>query len=305
MEFRSGNRVEVWCKKLVAWRLAEIISSDKNCLFIRYDCQPGRRDITAPLKVSKKVVRPLHPVAAFTESFGVGDVVEVRVLYSWNAAIILRVISEWFCLVRLLGSGEEVNVTRTNIRAHQAWEQHEGTTQGKVYIPEVFAESRSNMKRKDDVEAVHQDARFEGFPLVNHGKLKRLSSNLLSNIESSSGYPHKRMATNRKNVSRKLEAGHPFCTLRKEVLEKVDNVAYKKDVFGERNSHAYPENRLASSLETERGDQLGCRINGDHDGYDTDASSVGSCSIIVMLSHALSLKTKKERIICPYPPRIL
>ncbi|KAI4376318.1 hypothetical protein MLD38_014096 [Melastoma candidum] len=305
MEFRSGNKVEVWCKKQVAWRLAEIISSDRNYLFIRYDCQPGTRDIAAPVKVSKKIARPLSPVAAFTESFGVGDVVEVRALYSWNAAIILRVISEWFCLVKLLGSGEEVNVTRTNIRAHQAWEQHDGTTRGKVYSPELFgksknlcslrgkliseampAESRSNMKRKDDVEAVIQDARLECFPLVIHGRLKRLSSSLLSNIEASSGYPHKRMATNKNNVSQKLEAGHQFCILRKGFLEKVDNVAYKKDVFGERHSHAYPGNRLSSSLETEREDPLGCRINGDHDGYDTNASSVGSCSIIGPLLEA-------------------
>ncbi|KAI4377628.1 hypothetical protein MLD38_015225 [Melastoma candidum] len=242
MEFRKEGRVEVWCKKRVAWRLAEVLSSDGNHLFIRYEDHPCSGDIAAPRKVLKQMVRPLQPAVTFIGSVKVDDVVEVLDLCSWNAAIVLRVISEWFYLVRLLGSCEEVNVSRANIRVHQAWEKCAGRTLVKVHGPRMFGtwknqnsliryenlscdviscESRTSIKMKDDVRACLPDGKAEGSPLVPQRRLKRLSPNSLSSLEANSCCFHKRQATGTQSELLKLETGQLFRPLEREFLEKA------------------------------------------------------------------------------------
>lgn len=102
-----------------AWSSAEIISSNRYNVTVRYDM--GVVDEPVVERVPRNLVRPCPPSLGSPESWIPGDVIEVLHNHSWKMAAVLKVLMKNQYIVRLVGSLHELKVHKVETRIRQSW----------------------------------------------------------------------------------------------------------------------------------------------------------------------------------------
>ncbi|KAK4435793.1 hypothetical protein Salat_0742800 [Sesamum alatum] len=287
----------------VSWRVAEILSGNGHTYRVQYDPYPGMASIQMVETVSRKFVRPCPPLVQGVDNCIAGDIVEVFYEYAWKIAAILKVLG---CkkeskskriryLVRLLGCSQELIVDESNIRIRQTWQDDKWNLIGKSSQggEDVIASkpSTSNQKTRFPVPQLNERAAKQpqrssaniqdeapGWEshMISSRPLKRMSPYGSSIIEAHNGHIQKLRAIERDGRKHRLVST--------PVLEKVDAVAYPREVLGGKNMHASFKIISTGYNHMERAklsDVLGSSgiRNSELNSSDTDACSVGSCSV--------------------------
>ncbi|XP_020276724.1 uncharacterized protein LOC109851029 isoform X2 [Asparagus officinalis] len=146
MRLRKGSKVEVLSRREVpsgSWFCAEIISGNGRYYNVKFDpCLPnGGCDMK---KVQRKNIRPCPPSMFGLGNLVPGDTIEVFENNSWKPAKMIQVLDggNYFVVV-IVGSSEELEVPKSNIRLRLSWignrwisvDKHaENFTEGKVGI---------------------------------------------------------------------------------------------------------------------------------------------------------------------------
>lgn len=115
MRFKKCTKVEVMNKEgPTSWRVAEIVSGNGEAYNVRYN---GYRGVE---KVFRGNVRP-YPPAINSQSWVIGDIVEVFDESSWKIATVLKVLKGDRYTVRPHESTCEIRAHKTNIRSRLSW----------------------------------------------------------------------------------------------------------------------------------------------------------------------------------------
>ncbi|XP_071740718.1 uncharacterized protein [Rutidosis leptorrhynchoides] len=128
MKYKKGSIVEVFFKNDIcyhSWRCAEILSGDGRNYTVSYDVYPGFTNKDDLENVSVKLIRPSPPVMEISESWVPGDVVEVFHTLLWKMAIVTKDCSRDQFLVRLVGSSQEFEVNKSELRVRQTYKNGE------------------------------------------------------------------------------------------------------------------------------------------------------------------------------------
>ncbi|KAL8152558.1 hypothetical protein V2J09_010318 [Rumex salicifolius] len=128
MRFRKGSKVEVFGKREVpsgSWYSAEIIHGNGHYYTIKYDME----DLFE--RVPRKAIRPFPPLLQALEDWVSGDVVEVFHGFSWKMATVLTVMPKNSLFVRFVGSSQELEVRKSDIRPRLCWQDDEWQVIGK------------------------------------------------------------------------------------------------------------------------------------------------------------------------------
>ncbi|PON57912.1 Agenet domain containing protein [Parasponia andersonii] len=296
MGLKKGSKVEVLCKKEVpfgAWRCAEIVSGDGRTYNVRYESTFGMANGLAVERVPRTAIRPCPPSVESVVNWAYGDIVEVLDSGSWKIAVVSKVLDADFCLVRLLGSLKEFMVHKSKTRWRKTWQDDKWVVFGKAYDSREVANSnnfpnlnccevppvdtRIKLLAGNDGLAFQEKNYLQDSYIVSARSLKRSSPFCSSFIEA---YPSKVRAIEKRSelqqvVSRSLSP----------LLNKVDAVASPRDNLGENDMHASFVKQTTGHLEKERENIYGassCFIDRSTElsESDSDACSVGSCSVI-------------------------
>ncbi|KAK9071935.1 hypothetical protein SSX86_008366 [Deinandra increscens subsp. villosa] len=130
MKYTGGSIVEVYCHQ--SWRCARVVSGKGHNYTVSYDVYPGFTNKDDVGRVSVKSIRPCAPLLEISESWVPGDVAEVFHDLSWKMAIVLKDFDWDQFLVRLVGSLHEFEVTKSELRVRQSYQDGEWSVFGKV-----------------------------------------------------------------------------------------------------------------------------------------------------------------------------
>ncbi|KZV22514.1 hypothetical protein F511_09036 [Dorcoceras hygrometricum] len=300
MRFRKGDKVEVMSKKEgpVSWRLAEVLSCKGHSLCLRYDPFPGGEKELMVETVSREFVRPVPPLVQGLENCVSGDIVEVFYQFSWHISAIVKImvskrgntnnkvyradaVFQNKYLVRIIGSSKELVVDQSNIRLRQTWHQGKWIlmvkTSQKCEEKRATKPSTSNCYQKMNFQVplsnacpttqkdfVHDNLGVRKSPAFSARSLKRKSPNRDSLAEAHNGHVCKFRAVEKDG-------------------QKVDAVAYPREILGKKNMHAsfkYISYRSNQAESAKQNYDLGCsRVRISESSTQSEASSVGSCSM--------------------------
>ncbi|KAK9071936.1 hypothetical protein SSX86_008367 [Deinandra increscens subsp. villosa] len=129
MKYKRGSIVEVSCYQ--SWRCARIVSGKGGNYTVSYDVYPGFTNKDDVECVSVKSIRLCPPLLEVSESWVPGDVAEVFHNLSWKMAIVLKDFDWDQFLVRLVGSLHEFEVTKSELRVRQSYQNGEWIVIGK------------------------------------------------------------------------------------------------------------------------------------------------------------------------------
>ncbi|KAL2472435.1 Plant Tudor-like RNA-binding protein [Abeliophyllum distichum] len=291
MRYKRLGNVEVMNKRdtPVSWRNAKILSGNGHTYTVQYDCYPGTASKLTVERVSRKFIRPCPPMQGI-ENCVAGDIVEIFDGISWKLATILKVLHGYQCLVRLLGSSQELNVNRSNTRMRQTWHDDKWIVIGKgsggcehekaskLSISNCYQQfnARAKSQTQKDCLITQNDSTFRESPLVSSRSLKRVSPYCSSIIEVHNEHAQKIRAIEKDDRTHRVVAS--------TALGKVDAVAYPREILGEKYMHASFKNRYNEFNQMEKAEQnnlLGCSGVRSSESYHShsDACSVGSCSV--------------------------
>ncbi|KAJ0766607.1 putative ENT domain, Agenet-like domain, Agenet domain, plant type, ENT domain-like superfamily [Helianthus annuus] len=130
MKYKRGSTVEVFCDQ--SWRCARIVSSKGQNYTVSYDVYPGFTSKDDVEHISVKSIRPCPPLLECSECWVPGDVAEVFHNLSWKMAIVLKDIGLDQFIVRLVGSLQEFEVTKSELRVRQSYQNGQWIVTGKV-----------------------------------------------------------------------------------------------------------------------------------------------------------------------------
>ncbi|GKD20955.1 EMSY domain-containing protein [Tanacetum coccineum] len=141
MKYEKGSIVEVLVKDEFCnnvWSCAQIVSRNGHNYTVSYDVYPGFTDEEDVEHLSGKFIRPCPPIMEVPERWVPGDEVEVFHDLSWKMAIVLEDCAWNGYLVRVVGSLEELEVTKSELRVRQSyqngeWVDADGAEQQKCY----------------------------------------------------------------------------------------------------------------------------------------------------------------------------
>lgn len=108
-----------------SWRCAKIFSNNGDNYTVSYDIYPGFTNKEDVQQISQKSIRPCPPLLELPESCVPGDVVEVFHNLSWKMAIVLNALNMEQFVVRLVGSSQELKVTKLELRVRQSFQNGE------------------------------------------------------------------------------------------------------------------------------------------------------------------------------------
>ena len=108
-----------------SWRCAKIFSNNGDNYTVSYDIYPGFTNKEDVQQISQKSIRPCPPLLELPESCVPGDVVEVFHNLSWKMAIVLNALNMEQFIVRLVGSSQELKVTKLELRVRQSFQNGE------------------------------------------------------------------------------------------------------------------------------------------------------------------------------------
>ncbi|KAL2236094.1 UNVERIFIED_CONTAM: hypothetical protein Sindi_1341600 [Sesamum indicum] len=283
MRFKKGDKVEVMDSKdvPVSWRAAEILSCIGHTYRVQYDSYPGMASNQMVEMVPLKFLRPRPPLVQGVESCIAGDIVEVFYEYSWMIAAILK----------------ELVIDRSDIRMRQTWHDDKWILMGKssqagddvisskpstsnccaemnFQVPQLNARAKSRPRKY--LMNIQDNAALLGSAATSSRSLKRMSPYDSSIVETHNGHIQKLRKVEREGWKRRVVAS--------PVLEKVDAVAYPREILGEKNMHAssniipYGYNHMQRAKENDFLGYSGVRSS-ELNRSDSDACSVGSCSV--------------------------
>lgn len=307
MRFKKGSKVEVLSKKEVpsgVWHCAKIISGNGHTYNVTYDGSLCMTSDSVIERVSRKIIRPCPPIVESMESWAVGDVVEVFDLHSWRIAMVLKVGGEYY-LVRLLGSCEEFRIHKSNIRVRQSWQDDKWVVIGKgsgsaealksnkpsglnchqmTYELPRF-DTRIKMQAGSVPLAAQDNSSFQEAHSASSRTFKRASPYCSSHIEA---YSRKMRVVEKEGEHQRVISESPY-----PLQKKVDAVAYPRENLGEKYMHASFNNQTTGYFDMERGNQNGAfasfhERSSEPIDYDSDACSVGSCSVVSNSPNQLS-----------------
>lgn len=132
MRYNKGSRVEILRKQELpsgAWCCAEIISGNGRTYTV--SCEGGEAIVE---KVSRKLMRPCPPLVEITDNLVPGEVLELFHDFSWKMATVSKVLGRNFFVVRLVGTMQELKVTKSDLRVRQCWQDGEWIVIGKVHL---------------------------------------------------------------------------------------------------------------------------------------------------------------------------
>ncbi|KAL7591029.1 hypothetical protein Lser_V15G33043 [Lactuca serriola] len=128
MKYKKGSIVEVFVNDKFShhsWRCAKIFSNNGDNYTVSYDIYPGFTNKEDVQQISQKSIRPCPPLLELPESCVPGDVVEVFHNLSWKMAIVLNALNMEQFVVRLVGSSQELKVTKLELRVRQSFQNGE------------------------------------------------------------------------------------------------------------------------------------------------------------------------------------
>ncbi|KAJ0799842.1 putative ENT domain, Agenet-like domain, Agenet domain, plant type, ENT domain-like superfamily [Helianthus annuus] len=130
MKYKRGSTVEVFCDQ--SWRCARIVSSKGDNYTVSYDVYPGFTSKDDVEHISVKSIRPCPPLLESSECWVPGDVAEVFHNLSWKMAIVLKDFGLDQFTVRLVLSLQEFEVTKSELRVRQSYQNGQWIVTGKV-----------------------------------------------------------------------------------------------------------------------------------------------------------------------------
>ncbi|CAA3003986.1 Hypothetical predicted protein [Olea europaea subsp. europaea] len=299
MRLKRGSKVEVMDKSgdQVSWRMAEILSVNGHTYDVEYDCYPGNATQPTAERVTRKFLRPCPPLVEGLENCTSGSIVEVFDDCSWKIAMILKVLNGDQYLVRLLGCSQELIINRSNARMRQTWYNDKWILMGqgsrgcdgdgkvsRLLTSEYYQKMRFqgpgvNAMDKNQAQKygmhIQSDAGVRESHLVSSRSLKRMSPYCSSVIEANNGHVQKMRAIEKEETKNMVVSG--------PIIEKVDAVAYPREILGEKNMHAsfnrsYGYNQMERPNQNDIYGYCGLRSS-EFNNSDSDACSVGSCSV--------------------------
>ncbi|GAB4832897.1 hypothetical protein Ancab_006915 [Ancistrocladus abbreviatus] len=301
MRFKIGGKVEVFCQKEApsgSWRCAEIICGNGHYYTVKYDGEIGACMEAIIERVPRRAIRPCPPLVKVPESWLPGDIVEVFHCLAWKMATIVKILYRGQFLVRLLGSSQEFEVSKCDLRVRVCWQNDKW-----IVIGKGSNDSQDLRTTVASTQRCNQYSGLMGTAVNQHLKDDYLAAKNIDCIQESQVVPSRTLK--RKLLSRHLEnegyAGHnikitgiekatrhlQFSPLPKSSLpEKVDVVASSRKRLGEKCMHPSFNNRITgcSEMISERAKTdgaVGCSdaINLGSGDADSVSSSVGSCSV--------------------------
>ncbi|XP_061345288.1 uncharacterized protein LOC133291109 isoform X2 [Gastrolobium bilobum] len=310
MRFKKGTKVEVLSKAEVpsgSWRCAEIVYGNGHNYTIRYDGYQGAAGEAIVERVSRKAIRPCPPALELAENWSPSDVVEVFQNFSWRMATVLKVLGKKHILVRLLGSSLEFQVSKSDIRVRQSWQDDKWIVVGKGsascengnrdntlisrqnLIPSAQLQ-KSAIKMKLSVSSDYHPEKKEWNILEPHlVSFKRLKRGSHSQIETYAEPPPKFRAIEIEGRCQKATVRNPLT-----LLKQVQGVSFRRDVPAEECVPASVNNRKTgiSDMDIVRRKQNGAvgysfGENFESNHADSVTCSVGSCSITSRNSYKL------------------
>ncbi|XP_073042634.1 uncharacterized protein [Primulina eburnea] len=350
MRFRKGDKVEVMNIKeaAISWRTAEILSGNGITYRVQYDFYCGLPSEQLVETVSRKLVRPCPPLVQGMECYVTGDVVEVFYESSWNISSILKILGgkngymsneirfqdasfQNQYLIRLLGCSKELIITQSNIRMRQTWHDDRWILMDKCCRGGEDVIARMNFEvPESDGEVKNQPLKYcsNNQDDMSFLKLSKISSRPRKRKRL---YKSSTIAAPDGNVRKLREIqkdGKELRLVAAPLLEKVDAVASPRELLGKKNMHASFKITSNGYNQKERRKQKdvldfsGVRSS-ELNGPDSDACSVGSCSITdklpnncysnlnpqcwrdtdTLISDAESVYSGIERKRCSLPPK--
>ncbi|EYU29234.1 hypothetical protein MIMGU_mgv1a018882mg [Erythranthe guttata] len=229
----------------------------------------NRKEVLVP-RHTKKVTPGIASDRIAGKSYIAGDIVEVFYQNTWRIAVILNILVlrkknkfQNQYLVRLLGAcSQDLVIDRSNIRMRQACHDDKWMLMKKVSQFKVMGRNRSK-----------KDCRIQEAHVISSRSLKRMSPFGSSIVEAHNA--QKRRAVEKEGSMLKHRV------VATPVLEKVDAVAYPKEISGEKNMHTsfnIISNGYNRTKMGKQNDVFGV-ASPELSTCDSDASSVGSCSV--------------------------
>lgn len=301
MRYKKGSIVEVLTNSEVpygAWHCAEIISGNGHNYMVRYDVYPGVTDKAVVERVSRKSIRPSPPPLELSEDWIPGDVVEVFHNLSWKMAKVSKALDRNKFLVRLVGSFQEFQVSKSDMRVRQSWQDDDWIVIGKVsrnfedgkcnelsalkYTKSTSSQvkqsgAKLSFRVKDHCRAAQNDINLLESRIVSYRTLKRGLPDCYSHVEANEGTAKKFRVAEKEGRRLRVLATSP---------DKVDAVATTREMLGVNHMHISFDNRATryseKNVEREKPNgAFGCShvISLEPNDADSVTCSVGSCSI--------------------------
>uniref|UniRef100_A0A1J3EY40 ENT domain-containing protein n=1 Tax=Noccaea caerulescens TaxID=107243 RepID=A0A1J3EY40_NOCCA len=264
MRFRKGTRVEVFSIKEApygAWRSAEIISGNGHTYSVRYYAFGLSNGEALEERVPRKIIRPCPP-RIDVDRWEAGELVEVLDDISWKTATVLEELPGRYYVVRLLGAAAELTVHKVNLRARQSWQDDRW-----VLIGNVSCSVKSSTLTGSDV---HQNLKPQETSVVSLRLVKRHSPcDWAESAESCTRSPKK---------MRSMEEEEHQSRFASSSVQKLDAFS----CCPKRSGGKIGFRRQLVRVRTKRFSEfvVGSGSSVSNGCYDTDASSVGSCSPI-------------------------
>ncbi|KAJ8551528.1 hypothetical protein K7X08_021543 [Anisodus acutangulus] len=270
MMFKKGSKVEVMNKKdsPVSWCPTEIVSGNGHTYSVRYDYYPCTERETRVERVTRRDIRPHPPTLEGVENGQSGQIIEVFDNCCWRTAIIMKVLNRDYYLVHPTGCSQEIRVHRSNTRVRQCWQDEKwhliGKGSGTCAKPDQLPAQKPSTKVSMDFSARNGNFKRQKCNASSLVLLKRVSDESSRNIQGD----FKR----RKIVPSSLEG------------KTHVNVRCKGNMMGEKYVNASFNNwfdgyyGLMPAKRSGANGYSPARI-GESNDSDSDACSVGSCSI--------------------------
>ncbi|XP_010546576.1 PREDICTED: uncharacterized protein LOC104818626 isoform X3 [Tarenaya hassleriana] len=278
MRFRKGSEVEVFSSDGApygAWLRAEIISGNGHMYMVRFDTFRFAKDEVVVERFPRKNIRPCPPQVEVAR-WESGELVEVLEDFSWKIATVLKALGGSYYRVRLLGASAEFEVHKVDIRVRQSWQDDRWFLIGKV-----SGSLKSSTLTGSDVhqkpQALLNNPLLREPRVASSKMLKRVSPYCWSECaESCTGNPRKKRSVEKEGEQ------HRYPSLS---LQKVDAVACRSENLGKKRAQGSFKNDKNGCCEMVRVRSNGLNEcvragNTEANGYDSDACSVGSCSVV-------------------------
>ncbi|XP_009775015.1 uncharacterized protein LOC107778877 isoform X1 [Nicotiana tabacum] len=288
MRFKKGSKVEVMNKNNspVSWTPAEILSGNGHTYSVRYDCYRGMESEMTVERVARRDIRPCPPPLEGVQNGETGQIIEVFDNCSWKTARIVNVLNRGYYLVHPTGCPQEIKVHRSNTRVRQCWQDEKwhliGKGSGTCAKPDQLS-AQKPCKKLSLVLSARNGCHVRDGDLAAQGNIKRQKSH------SSSLMSLKRVSDeSSRNIQEVVAAERGFKRQRivpaslggkTHVIAKCKgNMMDEKCVGASFNNWSDEYYGLKPTKKSGANGYSAARI-GESNDSDSDACSVGSCSI--------------------------
>ncbi|KAL3353317.1 hypothetical protein AABB24_018179 [Solanum stoloniferum] len=288
MRFKKGSKVEVMNRKdsPVSWCPAEIISGNGHTYSVRYDYYPCMESEARGERVSRREIRPSPLPSEGVENGQSGQIIEVFDDCCWKTAIIVKVLNRDYYLVHPTGCSQEIRVHRSNTRVRQCWQDEKwhliGKGSGTCAKPDQLPAQRS-YKKVSIVLSARNGFHVRDGDLAAQGNLKRKKCNasslvLLKRVPDESSRNIQEVVAGERDFKRRKIVPAALEGDTHDITRWNGNRMDEKYVSASFNSWSDGYYGLNPAKRSGTNGYSPARI-GESNDSDSDACSVGSCSI--------------------------